>query len=230
MKSTKTTARIIGILFLTVMVTWIAGFAFIEPVLSDPDYLTQVHQNRTRIIIGVLFEVLETAAVLSISVMISPVLKRYRENLARAYFGFRILESVLLIVIAICPLLIISLSQEFTGTAAPDVSLFQSIGAIILTVRTTWSQLILTFFYCLAAFILNFILYQTKLVPRFISLWGLIGVLIVLIHTLYYNFGFKPIPVLGMIMGINELVLGVWLIVKGFNLTAFESVNKTLLT
>ncbi len=62
-------------------------------------------------------------------------------------------------IIAICPLLIISLSQELTGTAAPDV-----------------------------------------------SLWGLIGVAIVLIHTFYYNFGFKPIPVLGMIMGINELV------------------------
>jgi hypothetical protein len=61
-----------------------------------------------------------------------------------------------------------------------------------------------------------------KLIPRFISIWGLIGAAVVLANGLLEWFGFAP-GNLGVLMLLNELFLGVWLIVRGFNPSAIAS-------
>lgn len=226
MNSTKTNARFIGILFLTVMITWFIGFMLIETVISAPDYLIQVYPNKTRVIIGVLFELIEAAGVISITIMLFPILKKYNENMARGYFGFRIIESLMLIVAALCALLLISLSQQYMDTGASDASSFQTLGTLFMIVRADWSTLILAVFYSFAALMFYYVLYQTKLVPRFISIWGLLAALLVLIGTVSERFihaEFIAGLISGAPMGLNELFLGVWLVVKGFNPSAIVS-------
>ncbi len=226
MNSNKTTARFIGALFLAVMVAWFIGYMLIDSVISAPDYLIQVYPNKTRVIIGVLIEIIEAAGVISIAVMLFPVLKKFNVNIARGYFGFRIIESLMLIVAALSALLMVSLSQEYINTGAPDASSFETLGTLFIIVRADWSTLILSVFYSFAAFMFYYVLYKTRLIPRFISVWGLLAAVLVLAGTVAERFVHAELMVgiiSGAPMGLNELFLGVWLVVKGFNPSAAVS-------
>ena len=228
MNSNKTTGRIIGILFITVMVTWVIGFVLIEPVISTKDFLTQIYPNKVKVIIGVLVETIEITGVIGIAVMLFPILKNYNENIARAYLSLRILESVMLIIVAISPLLLITLSREYIETGAQDNHSFQILSTLILSARTNWSHFILAVFYSFAALMFYYVLYKTKLVLRFISLWGFISAALILVVAPFEALGFEKVGLAGISMGLNELFLGVWLIIKGFRRPVIVSgfVNK----
>ncbi len=81
--------------------------------------------------------------------------------------------------------------------------------------------------FSIGALILNYLLYQSKLIPRFISVWGLIGAVLLLAAGLLGMFGLSPASMISIILtipiGLNEMVLAVWLIGKGFNLSAIAS-------
>jgi hypothetical protein len=216
MNSNRKTATIVGALFLTVMVTWFIGSELIESILNAPDYLINVYPNRIRVIIGVLFELIQAAAVVGIAVMMFPILKKYDERIALGYVVFRILECTMLIVAAISPLLLITLSQEYLKAGAPDASSFQALSTLFIALREHWTLLVLAIFYSFAAIMFYYVLYQTKLIPRFISVWGFIGASLAL-ATPWFG------TLFGIPMGLNELFLGVWLIVKGFNPSAIKA-------
>jgi hypothetical protein len=219
MSPDRRTAAIVGALFLTVMVAWFIGTELIESILNAPDYLLNVYPNRIQVIVGVLFELIEVAAVVGIAVMMFPILKQYNERIALGYVVFRILECAMLIVAAISPLLLITLSQEYLNTGALDASSFQALGTLFVTLREHWSLLILAIFYCLAALMFYYVLYQTKLIPRFISVWGLTAATMALTTPLLGT-------LLGIPMGLNEVFLGIWLIAKGFNPSAIASESR----
>lgn len=77
MKSIKTTGRIIGALFFTIMLLWYLGFAILDPILKDVDYLTNIYPNKIKVTMGVLAELIETAMVLGLSFILFPILKKY---------------------------------------------------------------------------------------------------------------------------------------------------------
>jgi hypothetical protein len=87
----------------------------------------------------------------------------------------------------------------------------------MLEIRENWVHLVLPFFYSLASFIFYYFFYKTKLIPRPIAIWGLIASSLVLTGIPMDFFEFKPGAFVGAAMGLTELVLGIWLIVKGFN-------------
>lgn len=198
-----------------------------SPILSAPDYLIAVFDNQTQVIIGVLIDSINSAAVISIAVLLFPILKKQHEGMALGYVGFRILESAILIVGTISLLSLVTLSQEYAQAAAADASYFQTLGDLLLA-ASDWAQLLgAMIVFGLTALILNYLLYQSILVPRFISVWGLIGAILMLVAGLLAMFGLgylSPITILlGLPLALNEMVLAVWLIVKGFNSAAIDS-------
>ena len=223
MTSIKNTGRILGALFLAVMLTWGAGYALMDPLLTSPDYLNSIHPNQTTVTIGVLFELIEVAGVLAITFLIFPLIKKYRESWAIGYVGFRIFESIMLITALICPLLLVNLSHQFIAAGSPNASHFQTLGVLLVELRNDWSLYILAFFHPLAALILYYFLYATKLVPRWLSIWGfLAGVFLLFDQVILESFGLGlgrvgGNPISGIPMGLNEIVLGIWLMVIGFN-------------
>ena len=77
--------------------------------------------------------------------------------------------------------------------------------------------------YCLGAYMFYYLLFKSKLIPRFISVWGLIAVAILFTEMMLITFGDSLRMILMIPMGLNEIFLGIWLIVKGFNLTQTNS-------
>jgi len=189
MNSNKKTARIVGALFLIAMVTSILGGTIIASILDAPDYLNSVSANRTQVIIGVLLELINGIAVVGIAVMMFPILKKHHEALALGYVAFRVIEAVIIIAAVISPLTLIALSQEYAKAGAPDASYFQPLGTSFLAARALLVGQMLAIYFCLAALLFFYLLYQSKLVPRFISVWGLIGVALVLAWNLLELFG-----------------------------------------
>lgn len=222
MKADQKTARVLGALFVFVMVTWFIGLVLIDPLLNAPDYLLNVYENETRVMIGALFELIEVVGVVGIIIVMYPLLRRYDERFAVGYAGLRILECTMLIVAALGALFLITLSQDYVAAGAADASYYQTLGTLTKAVRGEWSTLILAIFYSTSALIFFYFFYQSQLIPRFISVVGLIGAALVAAGTVLAFFGINVRMFFGLPMGLIEIFLGLWLIVKGFNTPAVE--------
>ncbi|MFN2167861.1 MAG: DUF4386 domain-containing protein [Anaerolineae bacterium] len=219
MKASKRTARIAGALFLTAMVTSLVGGVWLESMTAVPDYLSTLSDNQVPVVIGVLLELVNCAAVVGIAAALYPVLKGQSEALAVGYAGIRVVEAVVLSLAAIGPLLLVSLSQAYVMAGTGDASNTQALGTLVMDVRAQIAGLLTPVFFGLGALLLYGSFYQTKLVPRFISVWGLIGVASMLTWNLVNAFGLTlgAAMVFGLPIILNEIFLGIWLIVRGFN-------------
>ena len=222
MDSNRKTAIIVGSSFLIAMFTSLVGGIWLETILTAPDYLNTGYQSETQVIIGVLLELINCIAVVGIAVAMFPIFRHQNEALALGYVALRIIEAVILIAAVISPLLLIRLSLEYLSTGSPDASTFQISANLLLTARAYIAGLLVPVFFSLAALVFYSLLYQSVLVPRFISIWGLIAVVLLLAWNLLETFGIS-VPA-GMIFGLpiilNEIFLGIWLIAKVFNPSA----------
>ena len=225
MNSNRKTAIIVGVLFLTAMVTSLLGGIWLESIISAPDYLITVSAYETQVIIGVLLELTNGIAVVSIAVLMFPIFKKHDEALALGYVALRIIEAVIIIAAVISPLTLIALSQQYLTAGASEAAFFQSLANSFLVVRAHLVGLLLAIFFSLGALLFYYLLYQSKLVPRFISVWGFIAVVLVLIWNLLEAFGISISwgMVLALPIILNEIFLGIWLIGKGFNSSAIAS-------
>jgi hypothetical protein len=222
MNTNRKTARIVGALFLFSNVTFILGaVVFVEPILGAADYLSQVSANRAQVILGVLLELINGVAYLGIGVLMFPILKQRFESMALGYVGFRIIEFVMQTLSDLSPLSLLTLSEEFVRAGAPAASSFQALGTLLLAERS-WAFQMVSITFGLGALLFYTMLYQSKLIPRFISIWGLVGATVGLVNLVFDMFGVRILN-LGFLMLLNELFLGVWLIVKGFNPSAIAS-------
>ena len=218
--NTNKTARIVGALFLTAMVgSLVGGIVFVEPFLTAPDYLIAIFENENRVIIGVFLELINGIAVLGIGVLMFPILKQHDEHTALGYLGLRIIEAVFCCVIVISPLSLITLSQEYVKAGASDASYYQAAGALSIAQRASVAGLLIPVFLGLGALLFYRALYQFKLLPRFISIWGLVGAALILALNVLLTFGVE-VGSIGMVLALpiisNEIFLGIWLIAKGF--------------
>jgi hypothetical protein len=225
MNANRKTAIMVGALFLLSNVTFLLGaFVFVEPILGAPDYLTLASANRTQMVLGALLEIVNGIAYVGIAVLVFPILRQRFESMALWYVAFRIIEFVMQTLSDLSPLSLVRLSEEFVRAGTPESSSFQAVGTLLLAGRY-WAFQMVTFALVLGALMFYYMLYQSRLIPRFISVWGLIAALAVLATALLDTFGISPgsLELLGVLMLLNELFLGVWLIVKGFNPFAIAS-------
>ncbi|MFX0126008.1 MAG: DUF4386 domain-containing protein [Candidatus Hodarchaeota archaeon] len=218
MNSNQKTAKIVGILFILALASSMMSGVFLESI-NSPDYLDAVSTNEIQMFIGVLLLATLTASVVSIPIVMFPILKRYNESLALGYVGARIFEGFSDAVMAVSMLLLVILSREFVIAESPATH-FQTSGALILGLYY-WISVLENIPYCLGALMFSYLLYQYKLVPRWLAAWGLIGATLLVTRVPLSMFVFDPLStaLLAIPIILNEMVLAVWLIVKGFNLS-----------
>lgn len=221
----RKTAVLVGILFIIGTVAGILSGVFTLPILDDPDYLATIAANSTPLIIGAILVLVMGFALAMIPALLFPIFKKYNEVLALGAVIFRgVLEAVAYIGIVICWLLLISLSQAYVQATASDASYFQALGALLWE-AADWISLILAIVFSLGALMIYYLFYKSRLIPRWLSGWGLIGAILYLAASLLTMFDPQHPPLsldsgVGILMAplaLQEMVLAVWLIVKGFN-------------
>ena len=216
MISRRLTATIVGACFLFSNIIFLTGaFAFVEPIVNAPDYLAIASPNRIRLIIGALMEILNGVAYLGIAVFMYSIFKERFESLALGYIGFRVIEFVMQILSDLSPMALISLSEEYLKAGSPAGSSLEAVGSLLLAGRF-WAFQMVSITLVLGAFLFYIMLYRMRLIPRWISIWGLVAAAAVIVNTVMDMLGYPP-GNLGILMLLNEVFLGIWLIVKGFN-------------
>jgi hypothetical protein len=227
MNTNRMTGIAVGALFLTATITGMLSDSLVGSILNAPDYLTHVYPNRTQVTIGVLIGFVLGLAVVGIAVLLFPILKKHSEPIALGYVGIRVAEFPMLLVWLISPLLLITLSQGYVEAGSPVASSFQTLGAVLLALRH-WTWWLVYLINGVATLTLAFLLYRSILVPRFLSVLGLIGGVALLAGTALSLFGLMDIDHgAGLFFvlpgGLFELILPIWLFVKGFNPSAIAA-------
>jgi hypothetical protein len=227
MNAYRRTAIIVGVLFISAIVMLFIGQALYGPILGSPDYLENAYPTKSKVIIGLLLEFTGTVlAVALIPVFLFPILKGHNEALALGYFGFRLLEVVLHTIDKLKKLSLVNLSQLYLDSGGMDATTLQAIGGSIQS-ESYWAFWLSIVAFAVGALVFYSVLYKSRLVPRWISAWGFIAAVILLAGTV--------LPELGLLAGLsgvalelvfvlpiplNEIVLAIWLIVKGFDADA----------
>ncbi len=211
MSADRKAAVWIGVLYIIGTVGIVLSAVVTAEILSGPAYLAQVAAQSNQVAVGVLLLLVAGLALAMVPVVFWPVGKRYDETLAMGYVVFRgAIETIFYVVIALGWLLLIALSKE------PDA------GPLAGFVRTTetviWDQL-LAIPFVLGALMFYVVLFQSRLVPRWLSIWGLAGATLYIVAPLGSMFelslGFFMAP-----LALQEMVMAVWLIAKGFDPSA----------
>src|SRR4030042_2532978 len=227
MNTNRKTAISVGVLFIIATVLGVLGRSFSQPILDAPDYLIKISANENQVIIGGLVVLLAAFACAGIAIGLYPVLKKHHEALALGSVGLRVMEGMLYIVGVVGLLSILTLSQEYVKAGASNASLFQASGTSLLAVRD-WAGKLSIIAFTLGALMYYYVFYQSRLVPRWLSGWGFLGAALSLAATLLAIFGhiiyFSTVFILLQLpIGVQEMVLAVWLMVKGFNPSAIAS-------
>jgi hypothetical protein len=152
-----------------------------------------------------------------ISLAIYPVLHKKNPSLALGYVGLRFLEGFIFIITAVMLLVLVTLSKDIT-----DTGFMNNFGHLVLETRNHLGHVALDMvLFPIAALIMYSIFFYSKLVPRWLSIWGIAASIIYMSAAYMVLFGFEPLSPIYMIMNIplalNEVVLGMFLILKGFN-------------
>jgi len=228
MNNYRKTASLVGVLFIIGTVAGILSVALSGSARDEARYLVDASANANQITIAALCVLLMGLALALVPIVLFPLLKKYNEVLALGYVVFRgALETVVYIAMTISWLVLIALSLEYVKAGTPDVAAFQTLGAILLAgIDATNTILIIIF--GLGALMLYTVFYQSKLIPRWLSVWGLVAIVLHLSTAFLIMFRFAPTlsPVIGAInfpIFLQEMVMAVWLIVKGFNLAAIAA-------
>jgi hypothetical protein len=209
MSADRKAAVWIGVLYIFGTVGMVLSVVVTGSILSGPDYLAQVAAEANRVAVGALLLLGAGLSLAMVPVVFWPIGKRYSETLAIGYVVFRgALEAVVYIAGVLCWLLLIPLSKQ--PEAGPVADLVRTTETVI------WDQ-VGVFPFVLGALMFYFVLYQYRLVPRWLSVWALVGAALYIVSPIGSMFGLS----LGVFMGplaLQEMVMAVWLIARGFNI------------
>jgi hypothetical protein len=230
MNSNKKASKIVGVLFILAAVTAVIGLNLYDPILNGPDYLTKGSEHANQVTVGAVMELILVVSAVGTATTMFPLLRQYNETIALWHVCFRFLEAIIITVGVISVLSLLTLSQEFVAAGAPDSSSFYSSGIILKAIHDWTFMLGPLFMLGINTVMYSYIFYKTRLVPRFISILGMTGATCVFVCSLFVMFGvFPQISFWGAVLAVPvatyEMTLAIWLIFKGFNEKAIESIT-----
>jgi hypothetical protein len=223
--STRTIARIVGVIFLVGMVVGIGGNILIQSILTAPGYLSTVYANSILLALGAVLWLMTVAGDAAHGVLMFPILKQQSERLAIGYLASRIVDAVFIGLFVLFVLIQIPLGHEYLKSV-PDNAYLQALSTIS-TQASLYSYNIAMIALGIAGFMLCYGLYKAKLVPRWVATWGLVGYAVIFGGSVVEVLGYNLQSIHTIPGGLWELFIGVWLIVKGFNEPITPASTKT---
>lgn len=223
MKSNKKTGRLVGLLFLLIFITGIIVYQHLQgPVLFSDDYLTNTSANSTEIIISTLLLFLSGITSVVIAAILLPIFKKYSTTLAFIYLAFNILGFIAIAIDNISVLSMLELSREYVGNGIDNSGIISTLGTVLYK-RHWWTHYLSLLISCFPLFILYYTFYISKLIPKVISIFGIIAVILMFIEILSSILGNSISMNMLLPLGLIQLILPLWLIFKGLNSSALKT-------
>ncbi len=209
-RADRLAAGIIGVLYVIGTVALIASFIVAGGVMAGTDPLAGIAAQPGAVTAGAMLVMASGLALAFVPVVFWPIGRRHGETLAIGYVVVRgAVETVLYLASALCWLLLVALAAGGQPGAGAQADLVLAVDALL------WSTLIPIPF-VLGALLFNVLLYRSRLVPRWLSAWGLAGAVLYLGGPIGSVTGL-PVGVLMAPLAVQEMVLAGYLILKGFS-------------
>jgi hypothetical protein len=218
MNSTRKIAVITGVIFIIATVTALLAAA-LTPVLNGPGYLIRVSANANQVAAGAFLYLIAAFTSVGIAITMYPVMKGSNAGLALGSVVFRALEAVFYMAAVVSLLSVMTLGKQFTTAGVADRVSLQAIGDSLVSVRDH-ATLLGVFAFSLGAFMYYYLFFQSRLIPRWLSSWGIVAIILMMAACVLSLFSDNPVTgyaLLVLPIALQEMVLAVWLIVKGFN-------------
>jgi hypothetical protein len=219
MRSRDIRATTAGLLFIAATATSLIATAFVGSLLKGPGFLATVALHPDRLLTAALFQLLAAFTSVAIAVTLYPVLRQHAAAMALGSVAFRTIEGVFAALAALAILILVSMSAQLTVGSSAHAS-----ADLVRDLRDSATLVSVLAFYT-GATLYYLIFYRSQLIPRWLSVWGLAGTvlgltagLLVLFQSIAVLSGTQL--VLNLPIAVQEMVLAVWLIVKGFSPTA----------
>ena len=217
----RTRARVVGALFIVASATAIAGGTLILPAV-DTGFLVEAADHSGRIVTGALLEIVLALSVVGIAVTLYPVLERQGKGSAMAYVAVRTLEGIVIVGTTLSALTILTLSRDHGSdtTAAAAGSAARLVGDMLVAAREWGYRFGPLLMFSVSTLLLYPALRRGHLVPVWLSTWGLVGGVLLAVRSVGEMYhGALPLPlevVLTAPIGVNEMVLAGYLLIRGF--------------
>ena len=222
MNSTRKIAVTTGVIFIIATVAALVAAVLAPPGVSGTDYLTKVSAHSNLVSAGALFYLIAAFTSAGIAISLYPVLKKWNAGLALGSVVFRAMEAVMYMAAVVSLLSLLTVSQQFSNAGVADRASLQAIGDSLRSARDN-ATLAAVFAFSLGAFSYYYVFFQSRLIPRWLSGFGIAAAILMFTACLLALFSNSPVTgytLLIIPIAVQEMVLAVWLIVKGFTPSA----------
>jgi hypothetical protein len=216
----RTTARVVGVIYLLGFVVGIVGDMLIKSKINAPNHLSTVFASSMTVAIGAVLWLMAVAGDAAHGVLMFPVLKPHSERLAIGYLAARIIDATFNAIMVLLLLLQIPLGSEYLKTASTNAFYLEALSTVSVQ-ASQYAYAIGMSALGVSGLVLCYVLYKAKLVPRFLAVWGLIGYAVIFVGMVSQILGSGLGLASSLPGGLWEVFMGGWLIAKGFNSSAF---------
>ncbi|MGA7194557.1 MAG: DUF4386 domain-containing protein [Anaerolineales bacterium] len=217
MNTVNKTSRILGVAFLLQFVTSFFSGAFLRQAWLVPgninETMLKIANKPWLMRVNILVDMLTALGIIFLGAILFVTLRKQNEKIALVALGFYILEAALLAVSRIEAFSLLRISQEYVTAGQP--AYLQTLGNLAFESMDFVGSTLHMLTFCLGGILFYYLLYKSRIVPRVLSLWGLITVFPMLIATLSAIFGYELSFFLYVPYIPFELVIGVWILIKG---------------
>jgi hypothetical protein len=210
----------VGVVYLAGFVVGIGGIMLIQSVLGAPDHLSSVFANGTLLAAGAILWLLAVAGDAAHGILMFPILKRHSERMAVGYLAARVIDAIFIAIMVLFILLQIPLGGEYVKAAPSDASNLQALSTLFSQAQLYAYEIGMSML-GISSLLLCSTLYKANLIPRWLAIWGLLGYAIILVGMVSAIMGSGLGDLSSLPGGLWEVFMGVWLITKGFNASAF---------
>jgi hypothetical protein len=216
----RKTATVVGVVYIAGFVVGIGGNMLIQSNISAPNHLATIFANSLTVAIGAVLWLMAVIGDAAHGVLMFPVLKQHSERLAIGYLAFRIIDAAFIAIMVLFLLLQIPLGSEYLKTAGAGAPYLQALSNVSVQ-ASQYAYAIGMSTLGVSGLMLCYVLYKARLVPRFLAIWGLVGYAVIFVGMLSEIMGSGLGLMSSLPGGLWEVFTGGWLIVKGFNSSAF---------
>lgn len=224
----RAAATTAGILFIIGTVAGILSKAVtLFPVRNADDPLAYAADHPGTVATGALLVLVMGLSLALVAVVLFPVLRRVDEVLATGYLIIRgAVETAAYVIVAIAWLLLVPLAD--TMSAGPGTASSAGVRLGTLVIDSDGASVIMSLVFCLGAALFYVLLYRSRIVPRWITLWGLVGIPLYIAAYLLAMYGVvginsSAVNLLSLPLAVQEMVLAVWMIARGFRPAAVSN-------
>jgi hypothetical protein len=200
---------VIGALFLLGFVSYGTGFGLVTSVVRHPDFLSTGSAHQTTLVLGAFLMLLNSMVDVGKGVLFFPIAENHGKRTALAYLSAMIVEVVFLAIGALSLLMLVPLGQY----ASTDWA--RAAGALLIQSNTLAYQLAMISLAVGSVFLWS-LAFRIRLLPRWLSAWGVGGYAMFLVGAIAEIFGLHIGLICTVAGGLFEVMLGFWLLIKGF--------------